>query len=101
MEFLRRREAALGLRFDHPILDTVLLSAVVFGQHEGHSLDALCHRLGITIPDEERHTAIGDTRATADAFLRMMPMLKARGLGTFGGVLTEVRRHGRLLRDLN
>jgi DNA polymerase-3 subunit epsilon len=30
-----------------------------------------------------------------------MPMLKARGLGTFGGVLTEVRRHGRLLRDLN
>lgn len=101
MEFLRRHEAAIGARFDNPILDTVLLSAVIFGQHETHSLDALTHRLGITIPEEARHTAIGDTVATADAFLRLMPMLTGRGLDTFGLVLTEVRRHGRLLRDLN
>ena len=101
MEFLRRVEPALGLRFDNPILDTVLLSAVVYGQHEVHSLDALTHRLGITIPEEARHTAIGDTIATAEAFLKLMPMLQGRGLPTFGAVLTEVRRHGRLLRDLN
>jgi DNA polymerase III subunit epsilon len=101
MEFLRRVEPALGLRFDMPILDTVLLSAVIYGQHEAHSLDALTHRLGITIPEEARHTAIGDTLATAEAFLKMMPMLQGRGLETFGQVLTEVRRHGRLLKDLN
>ena len=101
MEFLRRHEAAIGARFDNPILDTVLLSAVVYGQHEVHSLDALSHRLGITIPEEARHTAIGDTIATADAFLKMMPMLTGRGLTTFGEVLAEVRRHGRLLKDLN
>ncbi|WP_343082272.1 3'-5' exonuclease [Ostreiculturibacter nitratireducens] len=101
MEFLRRHEGTIGARFDHPILDTVLLSAVVFGQLEGHSLDALTHRLGITIPEEARHTALGDTVATADAFLRLLPMLKARGLNTFGDVLSEVRRHGRLLKDLN
>lgn len=101
MEFLRRHEKAIGARFDHPILDTVLLSAVVFGGSEGHSLDALTHRLGITIPEEARHTALGDTVATADAFLRLLPMLKARGLSTFGDVLAEVRRHGRLLKDLN
>ena len=101
MEFLHRHEAGIGLRFDHPILDTVLLSAVVFGQAEAHSLDALTHRLGITIPEEARHTAIGDTVATADAFLRLLPMLKARGLTTFGALLAEVRKHGRLLRDLN
>ncbi|WP_404379616.1 exonuclease domain-containing protein [Caenispirillum salinarum] len=101
MEFLRRHEEDIGASFDHPVLDTVLLSAVVFGQLEQHSLDALTARLGITIPEEARHTAIGDTIATADAFLKIVSMLKARGLETFGDVLTEVRRHGRLLKDLN
>ena len=101
MEFLRRHEKDIGASFDHPVLDTVLLSAVVYGQLEQHSLDALTARLGITIPEEARHTAIGDTVATADAFLKLMPMLQARGLRTFGDVLGEVRRHGRLLKDLN
>lgn len=101
MEFLRRHEHHIGASFDHPVLDTVLLSAVVYGQLEQHSLDALTARLGITIPEEARHTAIGDTVATADAFLKLISILKSRGLDTFGDVLTEVRRHGRLLKDLN
>ena len=101
MAFLRRAEPAIGKRFDMPILDTVLLSAVVFSQHEEHSLDALTHRLGITISEEARHTALGDAVATADAFLKMLTMLRGRGIGTFDEVLTEVRKHGRLLRDLN
>jgi DNA polymerase-3 subunit epsilon len=101
MAFLRRREGELGLRFENPILDTVLLSAVVFGQHETHSLDALTHRLGLTIPEEARHTALGDTVATADALLKLLPMLQARELRSFGDVLAEMRRHGRLLKDLN
>lgn len=101
MEFLRRKEPLIGANFENPVLDTVLLSAVVFGQSETHSLDALTHRLGITIPEEARHTAIGDTVATADAFLKLLPALKARGLTTFGAVVAEVRKHGRLLKDLN
>ncbi|MEZ5778937.1 MAG: exonuclease domain-containing protein [Paracoccaceae bacterium] len=101
MTFLRRREEEIGRAFDHPILDTVLLSAVIYGQTESHSLDALTARLGITIPEEARHTAIGDTIATAEAFLKLLPMLKGRGLVTFGDLLAEVRKHGRLLKDLN
>jgi DNA polymerase III subunit epsilon len=101
MQFLPRREAKLGLAFDHPILDTVLLSAVIYGQHETHGLDALTRRLGITIPEADRHTAIGDTVATADSFLKLKPMLQGRNLKTFGDVLSEVRNHGRLLKDLN
>jgi DNA polymerase III subunit epsilon len=101
LEFLRRHEPEIGASFDNPVLDTVLLSAVVFGQLEEHSLDALTARLGITIPDEARHTAIGDTIATADAFLKLVPMLHARGLHTFGDVLAEMRRHGRLQKDVN
>ncbi len=101
MEFLRRRETEIGRKFENPILDTVLLSAVVYGQTESHSLDALTHRLGITIPEEARHTALGDTVATAEAFLKLLPILKGKGLTTFGDVLAEVRKHGRLLEDLN
>jgi DNA polymerase-3 subunit epsilon len=101
MTFLRRAEAGIGLRFDHPILDTVLLSALLYGQHEVHSLDALTHRLGISIPEEARHTAIGDTIATADAFLKLLPMLKGRGLTSFGEVVSAARRHGRLIKDMN
>ncbi|MFP1643047.1 3'-5' exonuclease [Pontitalea aquivivens] len=101
LEFLRRKEGVIGRSFDHPVLDTVLLSAVVFGQSEVHSLDALTHRLGITIPEEARHTAIGDTVATADAFLKLLPALQARGLVSFGDLVAEVRKHGRLLKDLN
>lgn len=101
MTFLRRAEPAIGRRFDMPILDTVLLSAVVFSQHAEHSLDALTHRLGITISEEARHTALGDAVATADAFLKMLTMLRGRDITTFEEVLVEVRKHGRLLQDLN
>ena len=101
MAFLKKHEAAAGCRFDHPILDTVLLSAVLYGEAESHSLDALAHRLGITIPEEARHTAIGDAVATADALLTIIPALKARQLDTFGAVLAEVRQHRQLLKDLN
>ncbi len=101
LAFLKRREAEIGARFDHPVLDTVLLSAVVFGPHEAHNLDALCARLGIDIPDERRHTAPGDAEVTAAALCAMIPMLQARGFMTLREVLQQTRRHGRLLQDLN
>lgn len=101
LAFLRRDEQRIGVRFDNPVLDTVLLSAIVFGQSETHSLDALAARLGIYLPEEARHTAIGDASATADALLKLIPALKARGFLTFGDVLSEMRRHSRLLKDSN
>lgn len=101
LAFLQRDEQHTGVRFDHPVLDTVLLSAIVFGQSESHSLDALIERLGITLAEGARHTAIGDATATAEVLLKLLPALKARGLLTFGDVLREMRRHGRLLKDSN
>jgi DNA polymerase-3 subunit epsilon len=87
-----------GLSFDNPILDTVHLSAVVFGGSEEHTLDALCERLDITIPSEVRHSALGDAIATARAFVGVLPILEARGLATFGEVLEEMRKHQRILK---
>ncbi|SLN37613.1 DNA polymerase III PolC-type [Roseivivax jejudonensis] len=101
MAFLRRHAAEGGLVWDHPILDTVLLSAVLFGTTERHTLDALAERLGVAVPAAGRHTAMGDAEVTAQVLLRMIAMLEGRGIDTFGALIAETRRHGRLLEDLN
>ncbi|MCA0928714.1 3'-5' exonuclease [Ruegeria profundi] len=101
MAFLRRHAKRMEVEWDHPILDTVLLSAVLFGASDKHTLDALCARLEITIPNELRHTALGDAVATAQALVKMLPMLQARGMATFGAVVEATRQHGRLLEDMN
>ncbi len=93
--------AASGLTWNHPILDTVLLSAVLFGASETHTLDALCERLGVSIPPALRHTALGDAQATAEVLCKMLPMLSSRGFKSFGEVVCQTRKHGRLLQDLN
>lgn len=98
---LRKQEERLGVKWDHPVLDTVLLSAVVFGTTMDHSLDALCARLSITIPPTHRHTAIGDARATAEALVKLLPLVQGKGVETFGDLVRETRKHGRLLSDLN
>ncbi len=101
LAFLRKHQNDIGHAFDNPVIDTVLLSAILFGQDEVHTLDAICERLGITIAPELRHTAMGDTEATAQAFLKMMEMCRARGLSTFEQLRSEMRKHGRLIKDLN
>lgn len=97
MEFLYRRENELRISFANPILDTVLLSAVVFGRQQAHTLDALCQRLGISLTEAVRHTAMGDAVATADAFLRLQAIIAGRGLERLGDLLAEVYRHRKLV----
>jgi DNA polymerase-3 subunit epsilon len=101
MAFLRRREREIGRRFEQPILDTVLCSAILYGQSAEHTLDALCGRLGIAIPEAERHTAIGDALGTAQAFRKMIPMLEAADLPNLGALIKAFDRHARLIEHLN
>lgn len=101
LAFLRRHGDAIGRAFDNPVLDTVLLSAAVFGETETHTLDAIADRLDIVIDAAARHTAMGDAVATAAVLLRLLPILEARGIATFGDAVAAMRRHERLLPDLN
>lgn len=82
MRFLRLKEAATGLRFDHPVLDTLLLSSIVHPAEDHHGLEAIAERLGIAIGG--RHTALGDALATADVFVRLLPLLAKQGIVTLG-----------------
>lgn len=78
MAFLRRAAKSVGLRFENPVLDTVVLSAKVFGDGENHNLDALAARLGVDLPPSARHTALGDATATAEILVKLLPALQAR-----------------------
>lgn len=101
MGLLRAAEGEIGLHFPNRVMDTVLLSAMIWGQAAVHSLDAICERLGIELPPELRHTAMGDAAATAQAFLRMLPALEAKGITRFEDVLSRSRKYRRLLGDAN
>lgn len=90
MKFLQLLEARTGLRFEQPVLDTLLLSAVVNPQQDSHRLEALAERF--SIPVLGRHTALGDALVTAEVLVRLMPMLQAQGIHTLGQALEASRR---------
>ncbi len=80
MRFLELKQDATGIRFDNPVLDTLLLASAVQPKRVDQRLDALAERLGVAIAG--RHTALGDALTTAEVFLALIPMLKARGITT-------------------
>ncbi len=86
MRFLQLKEKAIGMHFDNPVLDTLLLSSVVHPNQEGHSLDAIAERFNITIVG--RHTALGDALVTAEILLKLIPLLEAQGIHTLEDALS-------------
>jgi len=80
MRFLELKEAKLGIRFDQPVLDTLLLAYFLFPNQDSNRLEALAERFGIRILG--RHTALGDAIVTAEAFVKMIPLLEERGVRT-------------------
>ncbi len=92
MAFLKKTQAQAGVTFDQPVLCTVLLSAALYDHAESHTLDALTDRLGVKIPPNMRHTAIGDTVATAEVFVRLMDVLQGQGITTLGGAMEAADR---------
>lgn len=90
MKFLQLKEDDCGVRFEHPVLDTLLLSVFLHDHTQNHGLNDIAKRFGIEI--EGRHTAIGDALVTAGIFQRMIPMLKARGIITLNDAIEASKK---------
>lgn len=82
MRMLQTYEMRTGLRFVNPVLDTLLLSAIVHPAQEDQTLSSIARRLGVAVID--RHTAMGDAMMTAKIFIRMIPLLEKKGIRTLG-----------------
>ena len=92
MRFLQLKESTTGLRFDQPVLDTLLLSAVLHPQQDSPRLEAIAERLGVRVVG--RHTALGDALVTAEVFQKLVPLLADRGIHTLGQALAASRQSG-------
>ena len=89
MRFLKLKEAQSDTRFNQPVLDTLLLSALV-QPAEGHSLEQIAARLGVQVVG--RHTALGDAMVTGQVLLKLIPLLEERGIHTLRQAREASRR---------
>lgn len=85
MAFLTRGALAAGIKIDNPVLDALLLSVFLQEDISDFSLTAAAHRLGIEVVG--RHTALGDAKATAAIFVKLLDLLQAREITTFAQAL--------------
>lgn len=93
LRFLAIAAEQLGLppvTLAHPVLDTLLLSQAVHGPLPAYGLDAVAGRFGVVV--RGRHSALGDALATAEVFVRLVELLKKRGVRTLGQAIDVARR---------
>ena len=90
MRFFQLKEDSLGVRFTQPVLDTLLLSAVIHPNQESHRLESIAERLGINVIG--RHTALGDAYVTGEVFLKMIPLLADMGIVTLRQALDAAQQ---------
>jgi len=90
MKMLKVKEKRTGIKFSNPVLDTLLLSAILHPIHERHDMENIANRLGVNILG--RHTALGDAIATAEIFLKLLPILNSNGILTLKDALNASKK---------
>jgi len=85
MNFLQLMADKSGVKLENPILDTLLLSAIVEQDRTVHTLENIGQRLGVDV--QGSRTTMGDCFITAQVFLRLLELLEARGITTLGEVI--------------
>ena len=90
MRFLQLKEDSTGVRFQQPVLDALLQSAVIHANQESHRLESIADRLGINVIG--RHTALGDAFVTGEVFLKMVGLLADMGIHTLRQALEAAQK---------
>jgi DNA polymerase III subunit epsilon len=80
LRFLEIKESLTGIRFNHPILDTLILSSLISPHLESHNLEVLAERYHLAI--KNRHSALDDALLTGRIFLKMVALLAEKNITT-------------------
>lgn len=77
MSFIIENTHRLGMKKEFTYVDTVGIARLLLPHQAKHKLDAVAKTLGISL--ENHHRAVDDAEATAEIFLKFIPMLREAG----------------------
>lgn len=80
MSFIMENAKRQGIKRHFTYVDTVGIARVLLPNQAKHTLDAVAKTMGISL--ENHHRAVDDAEATAEIFVKFIPMLKDRGADT-------------------
>ena len=78
MSFIKENVMRQQLNKTFTYVDTLGIARVLFPNQAKHTLDAVCKTMGISL--ENHHRAVDDAGATAEIFVKMIPLLKEQGV---------------------
>lgn len=80
MSFILENASRQNIPTDITYVDTVGIARILLPHQGKHTLDAVAKALGVSL--ENHHRAVDDAEATAEIFVKFIPMLKEDGVHT-------------------
>ncbi len=84
MSFIKENVLRQGLSRRFTCADTLGIARILLPHQAKHTLDAVAKTLGVSL--ENHHRAVDDAQATAEIFVKFIPMLKQAGADTLAKV---------------
>ncbi|MBQ6806173.1 MAG: PolC-type DNA polymerase III [Lachnospiraceae bacterium] len=98
MSFIMENCDRLEIEHDFTYIDTVGIARVLLPGQAKHTLDAVAKTLGISL--ENHHRAVDDAEATAEIFVKFIPMLEKDGADTLAKVNSMGKSSPEIIRRL-
>ena len=83
-----------GISHDFTYVDTVGIARILLPGQKKHTLDAVAKTLGVSL--ENHHRAVDDAEATAEIFVKLIPMMAKEGITT----LAQINARGKASPDI-
>lgn len=93
VSFIHKKAEVLGINTDFTVIDTVGMARMLLTNLNNYKLNTVAKTLSISL--ENHHRAVDDAGATAEIFMKFLPMLKEKGVT----VLDEINPLGKLTPD--
>ncbi len=84
MSFILENARRQGLSTEYTYVDTLTIARVLLPGQAKHTLDAVAKTLNISL--ENHHRAVDDAEATAQIFVKFIPMLREQGADTLARI---------------